>query len=215
LSGFPVDNFHAVLFGDVSGNWSATPSKSNDAAARPEPLSELPLLQAGSASGVLLREPASRKSVVVRAENAPPAVLEQKVRPTSKPNALEVVLTLENAAGMLSLDLDLEYGANEFSVVGVRTLDAAAGVSLVSNNDENGRLRLGLFSATGFEDSGAILAIEIQTGRRKLRPNLFKIRASANEGAIPVRLVSEPERGLLPLSPPGRGPSSGRVQGRR
>jgi hypothetical protein len=196
------DDFYAILYGDVTGNWMPAAARSGTPLAEPETLAISEADEPIPLRGFSLREMnGTGVAPVERDPSSPPAVLTQ-VLDRGENGRGEVILRVSNGEAIVGLDLDLGYDTNQVRVVGIRTLDAAAHFS-VASNDADGRLRLGMFSSVALEGAGAILSIEIEfVGERRGAP--FEIEARANEGQIPIRVrggrTGEPSRRQPPVN---------------
>ena len=181
-----TDDFFAVLYGDVTGNWMPAGSRSGEPLFEPGavpvsgPDEPVPL------NGLSLRAMTGTMPAPVEWDSSrPPAALSQAFGRGANGRD-EVILRVADADAIVGLDLDLAYDPDRVRVVGIRTLDAARHFS-VASNDANGHLRLGLFSPVALQGSGSFLSIEVKIDG-KLRGAPFEIKALANEGQIPLRV---------------------------
>jgi hypothetical protein len=175
-----TDDFYAILYGDVSGDWPAGARGVTEEVVTTSESEALVL------DGISFRRLPAIGEIqqVRRAPSSPPAILHQTVRRDEASGGYEVILSLDRADGILALDLDLTFDKAKVRVVGMRTLDLASRFSVASNLDD-GRLQLGIFSPMALEGSGSILSIEIAGEVDALDPP-FRIAGQANEGEIPV-----------------------------
>jgi arylsulfatase A-like enzyme len=189
LTGSVTDDFYAILYGDVTGNWSAgtyTGGGGGQVARETADFAITPEDEVIKPNGIALRHAAAKwMRAIRRSPRLPAAKLTQTVRRLES-GRLEIVLDVKHSDGILGLDLELAYDAARVTIVGLRTIDLASEFSMASN-DRDGRLRLGMFSVAPLEGSGSILAIEIE-GSGDGRSTPFHIDATANEGQIALRV---------------------------
>ena len=177
LDGPATDDFHAILYGDVSGNWVGNPllggvgavqGPEQEAAARDRTSAAKP----GDVVPRLRRSGAARLSLAGWPASAQPG------------KRYRVTVSIQNADGILGLDLELLYDRAELSILDVEPIGLAAMYSF-SGNDVGGRYTGALYGTTALRGSGEILALTFETRTRAAHPPL-RIRAQANEGEIPV-----------------------------
>ncbi len=204
LSG-PVntDNFYAILYGDVTGNWSA------GGTGALAPLAIETDAWPGQVDREALRARAA--SLRPRAADAPPAVLglEGSGLELARGETRDLVLSIEDADGIEALDLAFHYDPSRIAIRSVRPAGLAAGWALHSGGDQ-GRWRGSLFGLLPLQGDGALLVVTVEAiGTRPTPAVPLTVSASANEGRIPVRLLAPgtPGRGesrLRKESPPER-----------
>ena len=208
------DDFHAVLYGDVTGNW--LPATDGSRATRVDPTSELVLRptdreaevrQQDQALGEQLRnaEWADRLAIL---EQLPDGTLLSGVELELVPTTMEVVdgvrrqtylVEMRNGDGIQGLDLEISYASAEVRVVDVRTGEAAADFNLLSNGVP-GAHRIALYGVLPLQGTGTMLemTVEMPLGVGKVGP--FEVSALANERSIPVR-VQKGHRALETVTP--------------
>jgi hypothetical protein len=179
LDGPATDDFHAVLFGDVSGNWTPNPplgvsgpyrGPEQDAATRDRDWAMKPR----GVSPPVPRRGAARLSLSGWPASARPG------------EQYRVTVSIENADGILGLDLELVYDRTALSVRGVEPVDLAATQNFFGS-DGDGRYVIALYGPTPLRGSGRLLEVMVEARTRTDRPP-FQIRAQANEGEIPLRI---------------------------
>jgi hypothetical protein len=187
-----TDDFHAILYGDVSGNWhaqaqatgSAGPSGPRIAAARvgTSPEEHEAAARDASTAGRL-----KGIGLALRPVGAPPAVL----RIVDPPGSLRegerrrVRIELERADGIQSLDLALRFDATILAVVESRAIGLADGWTAVRNRVGDA-VRIGLYGPVPLTGSGPVLELTVEALRPLPRPIPWRIEAAANEGRIPL-----------------------------
>jgi hypothetical protein len=189
LTGPATDDFYAILYGDVTGNWIA-PGKSAATGAEAE-AHQRDLQQAAALRDNPVRvRPRPDKLGPARLWLSGPA----GVVPAGK--QWTATLNLSDADGISALDLDLKYNAERVSILGVSTADLASGLVL-TGNDLGKRYLISLFGVLPMEGSGAIITITLQALEEINAADALSITAEANEGRIK----------LLPIRPKlDRGP---------
>jgi len=193
--GGPVntDNFYAILYGDVTGNWAAggtglLAQQAIETAAWPGPVDR----EALRAKAATLRP---------RAEDAPPAVLglEGSGLELARGETRDLVLSIEDGDGIEALDLTFHYDPSRIAIRNVRPAGLAADWALHSGS-ERGRWRGSLYGLLPLQGDGALLVVTVEAvGTRPTPAVPLTVSASANEGRIPVRLLApaSPDRGDL------------------
>ena len=178
-------NFHAILYGDVTGNWQPAssftssherPVSSGEAAAIAAD-GQLALRLAGRPAPNVLRQPGSAPAELS---------IDQPARTLRRGERAELTVRLDNADGILGLDLSLTYDASRFAVAGVRTAGIASDFSLAQAGTE-GRRKLAMYGMSPLTGSGPILTVTLEALGTALRPSPVKMTAVANEGRISVR----------------------------
>jgi hypothetical protein len=184
----PVNDaeFLGILYGDVTGNWG------------------LPIVFAaarGQASEVAPPEssaPTATMEMAV-ASRATEAVLyvSRGMRMTAT-RQWEVLLGLQNADGILGLDLTLSYDPDVVAIRNVKETGVAAPLQLVSNQEDD-TLRITLYGATPLQGSGDFLVVTFEA-KAPFNGVPFVVSASANEGRIPISVApGGPWQGPLPI----------------
>jgi hypothetical protein len=180
LVGTPSDDFYAVLYGDISGNWTpaaaplAPPTGPEGIAARAD------RERATSWYGIkrsTVPPPRSVAAATLSLEGWD-AVLAPGVRRT-------VRLRLADSDGIEGLDLALRFDPSRLRIVAVEADDIGAALAVASRVD-GGTLRISAYGVAPLAGSGTFLKVTVEaTGRLGARAP-FEVSAQANEGAIPV-----------------------------
>ena len=171
-----VDDFIAILYGDVTGNWTAESEEGLGSFA--------PLAAPAAAEAPLA--PRTGPAVLYLAE--PPV----RIRGT---NDWKVVLGLRDADGILGLDLALRAGGR-LTLKSVRALGIAESFTAVGN-DTGQAGKVALFAASSMRGSGAFLELVVSGSRAAVDRIGSALTARANEGAIPIKWEAI-ERGRQP-----------------
>ncbi len=185
-----TDNFYAILYGDVTGNWAAQTGgfapMAVETAAWPGPVDR----EALRARAATLRP---------RAADAPPAELglEGFGLELARGETRDLVLSIEDADGIEALDLTFHYDPSRLAIRNVRPAGLAADWALQSAS-EKGRWRGSLYGLLPLQGDGTLLVVTVEAvGARPTPAVPLTVSASANEGRIPVRLLApeSPDRG--------------------
>ncbi len=192
LGGAVTDDFHAVLYGDVTGNWA--PAAALRAPSSPEREAvEKDRLEAGRlrAAGVKMPPggPRSRGALLVLSGwRGPLAAGERR----------ELTLGVLEGDGIEALDLQIGYDARSLSIVEVHATGLGGQLQLVQR-DDGGSIRCAMYGTRPLQGSGALLSITVEA-RRPLGPAYpLGVGAKANEGRIPLRVEAR-----APVSMPRR-----------
>jgi len=176
-------NFHALLYGDVTGDWAPAGSQ---------------LLMGGGTSAEELaavardRELASRLKQhgfplsAERPAGMGPAVLSLGGwKPLRAGERLVLTVDLRNAEGILGLDLALRYDPSRLSIVGVEPAGIGSDLNL-ARSDEAGEYRIAAYGLTPLSGSGAVLTVTVEALRNTGSGDAPSIGGMANEGSIPL-----------------------------
>ena len=205
------DDFHAVLYGDVTGNW--LPATDGSAATRIDPANELGLRPADREAAVRQQDRALGEQLRGDAWSERMAILEQMpggillsgVELELIPTTAEVVdgvrrqtylVEMRHGDGIQGLDLEFSYAPGQVQIVDVRTGAAATDFSLLSNGLP-GVHKIAMYGVLPLQGTGTLLelTVEITLGTGKVDP--FGVSALANERSIPVSV----KKGKKPLEP--------------
>ena len=193
-------NFHAVLYGDVTGNWSPAMSFTSAKTGESEILAVDPAAFAAVPSQIAQRGRRAADQEVVRAPTARQAVISMDALtvPLRAGDRRQLTITIANADGILGLDLSLKYDPSRVAIVGVQSAGIAAGWG-VAHSDERGTHRISAYGVTPLGGDGAVLIVTVEglAGNGRMQP--FELSAVANEGAIPLRTRAQAR--ALPLGP--------------
>ena len=182
LAGSATDNFYAVLFGDVSGNWAA---EAGGFAPLRAPDQESMIASADHAEGARLRSigyapPQPRPGGVV-------ATLDGWSWTASAGERRRIALRLDGADGIQGLDLAFAYDPAALTIVGVVKGGLAARQTMVEGR-QPGRLAVALYGAEALAGTGEVVVVTVEVKSTRIRPSAFRVSAVANEGAVPVRV---------------------------
>jgi hypothetical protein len=195
LTGTPVDDFYAVLYGDVSGNWSPA-----------APLQAPSGLEAAAASRDAERAQAwygVKRVTSPPRRDAPARLTLDGWTGTLAPGARRrVLVTLTGADGIEGLDLSLRFDPSRLRIVAVEPVDIGSDLA-VSQHAENGTLRIAAYGAAPLAGSGAVVAVTVEATTQLGARAPFEVGAQANEGAIPVDISGASPAGK-PERPRGR-----------
>lgn len=180
-------DFHAILFGDVSGNWTGV---CGAFAPPPESLDRFPA-DAVAADG---RSPGGEKAKgqgLVSLPNLRAAQGEE----------IRVPIRAEGAAEAIAFLLDLRYDPAVLELLGTAAGNDAGSFQLQANTSERGRARMALFSAAELDRDGEIAVVRFRViGTPRSRTELTLATSRVNEGRIPV-VVREGRVVVSPRSP--------------
>ncbi|MBP7148343.1 MAG: CotH kinase family protein [Acidobacteria bacterium] len=176
ITGQETDDFHAIFYGDVSGNWSAgsallAPAADAEtvAATRDRRLAEALRGQGGW--------PARSDSAAVLCgtwSGAP--------RPGSE---VTLELAITNADGILGLDYILRFDPSVLGVLGVSAAGIAAGDATALRN-ERGSVTIAQYGPLPLRGSGPVLTVRLRVLRKFVGTAPLAITAVANEGQLPL-----------------------------
>jgi hypothetical protein len=188
-----VANFYAVLYGDVTGNWTAPTGGGGGgagifaASGGSTSLEEQAAAARDRAIAERLRQD-GRAKTMERRPDAGPAVLSLigwKALRAGEQRQLTV--DLRSANGIFGLDLTLEYDAMRVKVVSIESAGIGAGLSL-ARADGSGESRIAAYGLLPLSGSGPVLKITVEALRDTGRRASPAIGGVANEGAIPLRV---------------------------
>jgi len=195
LTGTPTDNFYAVLYGDVSGNWSPA-----------APLQAPSGLEAAAASRDAERAQAwygvKRVTAPPRRDGPARLTLDGWANTLAPGARRQVLVTLTGAEGIEGLDLSLRFDPSRLRIVAVEPVGIGADLA-VSQHVENGTLRIAAYGAAPLAGSGAVVAVTVEATTKLGARAPFEVQAQANEGAIPVDISGTSPAGR-PERPRGR-----------
>jgi len=125
--------------------------------------------------------------------------VEPKAVSTRGTNQSTMLVSVGNAAGLQGLDLTLAYDPSKVSIVDVQAVDQQSGYNAVWNAT-NGTLQIAFYGFAPLNSGKRLVSVTFRPlSLTKVVPPRI-VRASANEGAIPMRIVGIPL--LPPKSPP-------------
>jgi len=174
-----TDDFYAVLYGEVTGNW--------------QPVAPLGL--AGSEAAPAVPWPtdgAQLKKLAAERATAPSALallsMEGARGGLAEGERRRIELKISGAEGILGLDLAMGYDSTRIRIVGVETLGLGSGLQLM-HSEGGGTLRIGMFGPLPLRGSGALLAVTVEAVKAVRGGVEVQVSGQANEGAIPLRVV--------------------------
>jgi hypothetical protein len=175
-------NFYAILYGDVTGNWQPAAffaSMAEKALPSIDEKETMPDEQAttGQPATDAVRNPAS-----------PPAEvsIDRFTTPLRQGERRELTIRLDNADGILGLDLDLRYDATRIKIVGVRPTGIATGWGL-AHSDQRGAHRITTYGVQPLAGSGTAIIVTVEGIASAGSAMPIQIDGIANEGTIPLR----------------------------
>jgi hypothetical protein len=182
-------NFHAVLYGDVTGNWEPaalfsaatsgeTPLSAGDRAAFAAVPSEAALNRRTSDPDAVRSPTASPALISIDGLTTPLRVGERR----------QLTITISNADGILGLDLKLSYDPSWMGIVGLSSTGIATGWG-VAHADLRGTDRISTYGVTPLAGTGAVLTVTVEGRAGKGRAIPLGLSAVANEGAIPLSVL--------------------------
>jgi hypothetical protein len=194
LSGAVSDDFYAVLYGDVTGNWAPAQGLAASPASSKE--------RAAAANDGLRAERLRARGVTKSRFPAPSrnAILTLSGWDKSKPAGSEQTLTLSVTAadGIEALDLALSYDPATLAIGQVRTTELGGAFGLATNV-RDGVLHIGLFGVEPMRGSGKVLEIVVRPLTKPAPFSPVRLTARANEGRIPIAVRA---RGESPVNRP-------------
>ena len=167
-------DFHAILFGDVSGNWASA-----CAPLAPESLS----LPAGESLAAEAAETSSDAAA------GTPGLITLPSLKAAPGETIRVPILAEGASQAISFYLDLRYDPAVLSPIAAERGAIAADLSLTTNLGQPGRGRLALFGTAPVGGDGEIAVVTFKVvGAASSRSSLTLPGLTVNEGKIPVRV---------------------------
>jgi hypothetical protein len=194
LAGAVEDDFYAILYGDVTGNWEPAASEAARAASASTPegrAAAADLERAKALSGARSRPvaPSGTSSALPAALSVSPGI-----GPFRAGVPATIRVDLSRADGILALDLAAVYDPSEVTIGEMRAVGIAAGMSLESR-DAGGRHRSALYGAQPLAGSGQILELTV-TPTRDLLTLPITFTGTANEGRIRLISPRHPTKGI-------------------
>jgi hypothetical protein len=170
-------NFYAILYGDVTGNWQP--------AAQFASMAENALPSVEEKEAIATDVPAAE---AVRSPASPPAEvsIDRLTTPLGPGERRQLTVHLENADGILGLDLNLRYDASRIKIVGVQPTGIATGWGL-AHSDRPGFHRITTYGVQPLVGSGAAAIVTVEGIADGGRAMPIQIDGIANEGTIPLR----------------------------
>ncbi|RLE17841.1 MAG: hypothetical protein DRJ50_13605, partial [Actinobacteria bacterium] len=196
------DNFYAVLYGDVNGNWQpqAPPAPGrvdpglDNVSGQFDPES-MPWLQ-NQAFGESSNESAlAEREALLR--QMPNGELLPGIDLELVPTTTELVdgarrqtyrLVMHQGDGLQSLDLDLTFASAQVRVVDVKKGAAASDFSLSHNGGPGGQYKVSQFGVLPLQGSGTLLELTVEFRLSASQGTPFRVMALANERPITVEI---------------------------
>ena len=185
LTGSVSDDFFAILYGDVTGNWLVPGRSAATGAEADAHESDLQQAAALKADPNLVRPRPGELGPARLWVSGPTGVV-----PAGK--QWTATLNLSDADGISAIDLGLEYDASRVAILGVERADLADGLVL-TGNDLGKRYLVSLFGVLPMEGSGAIITVRLEALEVINAADALSITAEANEGMIKLEVTSDLE----------------------
>jgi hypothetical protein len=186
VTGTQTADFYGILFGDVSGDWQSAPAPSLLASPAGDGETETDARVRDQLAAARLATAGS--SVMPQRLGAASVFVETRKAQGGGSTLETFFVSADNAAGILGLDLTLEYDPSRLSIVDVQAVDQASGYAAIWH-DSVGTLQIAFYGYAPMRTGGRLVRITVQpTAHRFILPMLT--RANANEGAIPTRLIN-------------------------
>jgi hypothetical protein len=174
LTGPEIDDFYALLYGDVTGNWAdAGKAASAEALAAAEDRKQADRLRAQGIDRLPSFHRTGPATATWRGWDGPLAAGEQR----------QLFLHIANADGIEALDLELLFDTGAIRIIDVSVGDFARQFNLLAN-EAGDRTKVGMYGLLPLEGSGNVLAVTVEALRDVGRQLPIRFNASANEGRI-------------------------------
>jgi hypothetical protein len=181
----PAANFYAILYGDVTGNWTAPVGGFAASRAAIPSEEDKALLRDRATADRFRRE--GPPPVIERRPGMGAAVLSLSGwKPLHAGERRQLTVDLRDADGILGLDLVLRYDPSRVAIVGVQAAGIGSAMS-VTRADRNGTERIAAYGYGALSGSGSILTITVE-GLKNTGGPPPTIGGVANEGAVPLRV---------------------------
>jgi hypothetical protein len=190
-------NFYAILYGEVTGNWQPAGAFAAAATTRVNTsLEEQAAVKADliAAEKFRLNPPAK----IVRSAGAAPAELSLtgSTAPLKAGETRTYTINLSNADGILALDLSLRYDPTQISVVSVSGTGIGSALN-VAHGDVNGRHLVSAYGVLPLSGSGSALTITIKAVKTVGAQLPMTITGTANEGKVPLQVKQQHENVIV------------------
>ena len=197
LTGVGEDySFLGVLYGDVTGNWTAPALFSQGGGAPAAPSPETSMAEASPRIPVSVFQSGSVAVVTPGAVDAVDAAAKGALlylagAPTQNPDGTwTLVLGLQRADGILGLDMALRYDAEAIHVRNIAATGLGAAWTAAGNSGA-GEYRVALFGVQPLAGSGSFLTVTYEMAVH-VDGLPFAVDAQANEGRIPISWAGAP-----------------------
>jgi hypothetical protein len=190
LTGPETDDFYAVLYGDVDGNWTPPGTSPAESTSYP-PISLFGEQRVEEARAAML-DPEIQAWLQPGADRSPRDGAGLEVTGWKAPDGTgaqrrELTLEIREGDGIQAFDMQLHFDPAKVKIVDVRTVDLTADFALLAN-DLGGEYRIAMYDLIPMRGSGAVLAITVELEPGIGRGFPLDIRAQANEVPIPVHI---------------------------
>jgi hypothetical protein len=181
-------DFHAILYGDVTGNWQPVAALASLAEK------DSALIDKNESMATIRPEAVPAGAGVVRSPAAPPAEVSiDRLTPALRPGEQRsLTVRLDNADGILGIDFNLRYDPSRIRIVGVQPAGIAAGWGLAHSDRSGGVHRITTYGMAALTGSGTAMIVTVEGIGEAGAAMPMQIEGIANEGAIPLR----PGRGV-------------------
>ena len=186
-AGVTGQNFYAVLYGEVTGNWQPAPAFGSSSSTRETSLEEQAAFKTDQLAAARIRE--ANTTQVVRAPGSAPAdlTLGGWSLPLQAGQRRQLTIDLHNADGILAVDLALKYDPSRIAIVDVVSTGIGSGFN-VAHADQKGTHRIAAYGVLPLSGSGSVLTVTIEALKTTGRVAPVTITGTANEGAVPLRV---------------------------
>jgi hypothetical protein len=184
-------NFYAVLYGDVTGNWQpAGAFAASSTSPRASSLEELAAVKADRIAADRFRE--NPPAEVVRAAGSGPAALTLHgwTTPLRAGERRQLTIDLRDANGILALDLNLVYDPSRIAIVTVDPAGIGSALN-IAHGDLGGTHKISAYGLLPLSGSGRVMTVTIEA----LKPTGLRVPltvdGTANEGRIPLQIGTQ------------------------
>ena len=184
-AGVTGQNFYAVLYGEVTGNWQPATGFAASSSTRGTSLEEQGAVKADQLAAERFRR--NPPEQVVRAAGTPPAELTlHGWTPLRAGERRQLTIDVRNADGILGLDLSLKYDPSRIAIVSVDPIGIGAGLN-VAHGELDGTHRISAYGVLPLTGNGSVLTVTIEGVKDAGRQLPLTMTGTANEGGIPLR----------------------------
>jgi len=179
-------NFYAVLYGEVTGNWQPVAGFTSAAASLASAEEQQAAVEDRQLAERLERD---RPLQIARSATSPEAqlLLSGWAGPLRAGQRRQLTVRLQNADGILGLDLSLRYDPSRIAIVSVETTGIGSGFAS-AHADLAGTHRIAAYGVIPLSGSGAVLNVTIEALKGTGRQVPLQLSGVANEGRIPLRV---------------------------
>ena len=171
------EDYTAILYGDVTGNWAPQESAGieREDASLVAPWGDLDARTIQAASRFKTARAGTTCKLILLAprggRDAPPAD--------------RLVLRAEGCQGLLGLDLDVVHAGKVPLITSASSTDRTSRFTF-ETSDQHGVLRISMFSPVPLDSDGDLLVLALSGAHRLGTPRFFISQATANEGSLPL-----------------------------